>query len=145
MSNEVLILFKKSELEFLWPLAHPPVSRPPAVIPPAAEPFAYAEIRGGAVRHSANDLDDGGTIYESVNVSWPQAKIDDFVADNAANIYAVYGWTQGTGLDNDGTNPGDYATDAQVLLNIMPNHIFAGQKERVFAGEFSLEFSREFF
>lgn len=145
MRNEVLILLDKTLLNTLWAQAHPPITRPPAVIPPAAEPFAYAEIRGGAVRHSANDLDDGGTIYESVNVSWPQLEIDDFVTDNAADIFAVYGWTQGNGLDNDGTNPGDYATDAQVLLNIMPDHMFAGQKERVFAGEFSLEFSREFF
>jgi hypothetical protein len=161
MSNEVLMLIEKGLLNTLWTQAHPPVTRPPASIPPAAQPFAYAEIRGGAVRGGWKDKVDGGTTYEPVNIVWPQDIIDQFVADNAGDIFATYGWTQGNGLDNDGTNLGDYVTDPQGVLDIMldhpdgggaptftnPNwgHLFASQKERVFAGQFSLEFSREFF
>ena len=152
-------MLDQTVLNLYWTQAHPPITRPPAVIPPAAEPFSYAEIRGGAVRSDWLTIDDGGVTYEAVNIVWPQAKIDQFVADNAADIFAVYGWTQGSGLDNDGTNPGDYATDPQGFLNIMPNHLngdpptftnpnertrFAGQIERQFAGPFSLNFSKGF-
>ena len=119
------------------------------------------------VRGYWKDLPDGGDIYEVVNVI-DDGTLDQFLTDNASDIFAVYGWTQGNGLDN--SIPADgYPTEPQGVLNVMkdhivydedgnvvsttpatfdnPNwgHVFLGQSERVFAGEYSLEFSEEYF
>jgi len=146
--NEAWVLIDKPLLNSLWP-----------------DRNGTALDQG--VRGYWKDLPDGGDIYEVVNVI-DDGTLDQFLTDNASDIFAVYGWTQGNGLDN--SIPADgYPTEPQGVLDVMndhivydedgnvvsttpatfdnPNwgHVFLGQSERVFAGEYSLEFSEEYF
>ena len=155
--NDVWILIEKTLLDSLWASAQ---VKP---VPDNAKLLSHAAVRG-----FWKDKVSGDT-YEVVNVLRDgRAEIDEFIAFHSADILAVYGWTQGTGVDNDSDVDG-YPTIPQGVLDVMkdhvtydvngdvvsttpatfenPNwgHVFLGQKERVFAGEFSLEFSREFF
>jgi hypothetical protein len=151
MSIEVWILMEQAALDTAWDEAHPTDDTP---IP------ADVRLLNQGVRGFWKDLLDSGSDYEVVNVVSDDIQpILDFETANASDIFAIYGWTQGNGLDNDGTE-GGFKTIPQGVLDVMkdhPNgdpatfdspewgHVFLGQKERVFAGQFSLEFSREFF
>jgi hypothetical protein len=160
MSIEVWILMEQAALDTAWDEAHPTDD---SDIP------ADVQLLNQGVRGFWKDLPDSGSDYEVVNVVSDDIQpILDFEAANAADIFAIYGWTQGNGLDNDGTE-GGFETIPQGVLDVMkdhvvydengdvvsttpatfdnPNwgHVFLGQTERDFAGQFSLEFSREFF
>lgn len=153
MSHDVWILMEESALNLLWAQAHPVNKLTPI-------PASALLLSRGAVRGFWNTILDSGNTYEVVNVVRSDvAEIDSFVQLHAADIFATYGWTQGNGLDNDGTNAGDYETVPQGVLDVMrdhtgsvaptfesPNwgHVFVGQKERIFAGQFSLNFSEAF-
>ena len=150
MSNVVWMLIDKTLLDSLWP-----------------------DRNGTALDQGMRGFWKDVGIYEVVNVI-DEGKLDQFITDNAADIFATYGWTQGNGLDN--SIPADgYPTDPQGVLNVMKDHViydedgnvvsitpatfdnanwgqrFAGQgvpgtdQAQVFAGEYSLEFSEEFF
>ena len=106
---------------------------------------------------------DSGTD-EVVNVLLSESDLATFQTTHAADIAAIYGWVQGTGMDNLDT----FETVPQGVLDLMNNHdvydingdlvsstpptfntpnwghVFLGQKERIFAGEFSNEFAGEF-
>ena len=93
--------------------------------------------------------------YEVCNVLCNKSDLDAFVAAHAADISVVYGWSQGDGLDSF-----DAPTVPQGVLDVMqdhpdgspaifenPNfgHMFLGQKDRIFAGEFSTDFNEDFY
>ena len=102
--------------------------------------------------------------YEVVNVI-DDGTLDQFMVDHAADISARYDWVQGPGVDALDTGyptvPGEIvalmkdhvtsdengdvvSTTPPTLENPNWGHVFLGQKERIFAGEFSNEFSGEF-
>jgi hypothetical protein len=122
-------------------------------------------LRKGAVRGFWKDYVDSGTTYEVVNVVRQNtADIEAFRQAHVADIFAIEGWTQSNGFDNlyaqdSESNVIGYPTVPQHLLDVMkdhpnavpatfdnPNfgHSFSGQKERIFAGEFSNEFTGDF-
>lgn len=107
--------------------------------------------------------------YDVHNVLGSAEQIAAIVATLRAvdpnGVSNVFAWTQGTGVDSIDpypTVPADvlaamrphvtYGEDGEVVSSTpatldRPNwgHVFFGQSERVFAGEFSDEFSEEFF
>ena len=122
----------------------------------ANDPIATHGVRGHWADISPNEV---------LNVLLDAAALTTFVTANTADITAVYSWVQGNGLDNQSA----YPTDPTGVLSLMANnelhdvdgnlisstpatledpnwgHVFLGQPTRVFAGEFSNEFSEEFF
>lgn len=136
---EAWIVMNKAALDVLWTNAH--VENPPS---------SLVLITNG-VRGYWRDI----TPDDVVNVIGTEQEIDDFVAIYGAVITAVYSWTQGDGLDNLDA----YQTVPPGVLAVMkdhegaipptfsnPNwgHVFLGQEERIFAGQFSDEFTEEF-
>ena len=103
------------------------------------------------VRGYWKDITVGGVVYECCNVLALKPDLDAFMATYAADIHAVYGWVQGTGL---GTQ--DVPTIQQGVLDLLLTppaadgttswgHIFFGQTERQFCGNFSTDFNKDFF
>lgn len=155
------IVIRKTLLETLWQQSHPELDS--AGFPLTPIPDNALMLASGAVRGFWKDITDSAIVYETVNVIKSADDIEEFNTTHAADILAIYGWSQGSGLDNDIPENG-YPTVPQGVLDVMkdhiiedeppipptfdnPNwgHVFVGQKQRVFAGEFSLEFSEEFF
>lgn len=90
----------------------------------------------------------------------------DALLDELTGVTAVYAWTQGTGTDD--ISEDGWPTDPAPILALMNEnvtydengdvvsttpatyenpkwgHVFLGQQQRIFAGEFSDEFSEEF-
>ena len=104
-------------------------------------------------------------IYQVYNVIGTKEQIQQILAE-LTDVARVYAWTQGSGMDD----LDDWPTDPTDLLAVMkdhvtydengdptytpatlenPNwqHVFQGQQwtDRVFAGEFSNDFSGDFF
>jgi hypothetical protein len=145
---EVWVLMGKAALQVAWDIAHSGASNPDVA------------ILNQGIRGFWKDFQDSGNTYEVVNVVEDDIQpILDFQTAFSSDIFGIYGWTQGNGLDNDGTE-GGFITAPQVVLDVMkdhPNgdpptfenpswgHVFLGQAERDFSGEFSLQFSKEFF
>lgn len=140
---ESWIVIKKTALDSLW-----------------ADPARGVTVLGQAVRGFWKD---SGTD-EVVNVI-DDGSLDQFMIDHASDISARYDWVQGDGLDALDTG---YETIPNEVIALMkdhivydengdvvsttpatfdtPNwgHVFLGQKERIFAGEFSDEFTGDF-
>lgn len=139
MTLEAWIIMDKVILDQLWIAAH--TGNPPS---------SLILITNG-IRGFWRDI----TPDDVVNVIGTEQEIDDFVAIYGADITDVYSWIQGDGLDNLET----YQTVPPGVLDVMrdhpgaiaptfsnPNwgHVFLGQEERIFAGQFSDEFTEEF-
>ena len=148
MNLDTWILMDKTLLDSLWATAK-------GEAPPEALRLLTNGVRGF--------WKDSGT-NEVVNVLGTKEEIDAFNATYGADISAIYAWEQGPGFDNLTA----YETDPQGVLDLMrdhtlydasgnpigttpatfenPNwgHVFLGQSERIFAGEYSNEFSEEF-
>ena len=168
MKLDAWIVMKKSALETLWQDAHPAPVKPPTQIPADAMLLASAAVRG-----FWKDITDSGTVYEVVNVIKSPDEIEAFKAAHPGDILAVYGWTQGNGFDNLDAQDAEsnvigYPTIPQGVLDVMkdhvtydengdvisttpptfdtPNwgHVFVGQADRIFAGEFSNEFTGDY-
>jgi len=149
MILEAWILMDKTLLDSLWAVAK------------GDDPPASLALLTNGVRDYWKD---SGTD-EVVNVIGTEEAINDFQTEHAAGIAAIYAWIQGPGLDNLDV----YPTVPQGVLDLMldfitydgdgnpigstpptfdtPNwgHVFLGQSERIFAGEFTDEFTQEFF
>ncbi len=139
MNLDAWILMNKTLLNSLWDIAK-------GGSPPPDLRLLTDGVRGF--------WKDSGT-NEVVNVLGTQEEIDAFNATYGADIAVIYAWDQGPGFDNLVA----YQTDPQGVLDLMkdhpngdpatfenPNwgHVFLGQAERIFAGEFSDEFTQEF-
>ena len=143
MNLDAWILMDKALLDSLWSSAK-------SDSPPADLRLITDGVRGF--------WKDSGTD-EVVNVLGTKEEIDTFNATYGADIAVIYAWDQGPGFDNLVA----YGTDPQGVLDLMldnvddqgthtpatfenPNwgHVFFGQAERIFAGEFTDEFTQEF-
>ena len=148
---ETWILIDKTALNTMWSQSHPTDETP---IPDNVKLLNQA-IRGF--------WKDSGQ-YEVVNVI-DDGTLDQFMIDHAADIGGRYDWVQGPGVDALDTG---YPTIPAEVLALMkdhvtydengditgttpatyanPNwrHVFLGQSERIFAGEYSNEFTGEF-
>lgn len=102
--------------------------------------------------------------YEVYNVVGTQAQVQE-ILDALTDVAHVYAWGQGDGLDN----LNEWPTDPTNILAVMKDHvtydengnvtsttpattdspqwghIFLGQQERIFAGEFGADFSGDFY
>lgn len=161
MNIDAWIQMEKGALQVLWDLSHPDPDGEGNFPPiPAQAKFMQRGVRG-----FWKDITVGPDTFEVVNVLKSVDDIATFEAANASDIRWIYSWVQGNGLDN----LDDYPTIPQDILDVMldhpiydvdgnqigstpatfanPNwgHNFLGQKTRIFAGEFSTEFSQEFF
>jgi malate synthase len=94
--------------------------------------------------------------HEVYNTIGSESDVTALVNELAPAVARVFAWTQGDGLDNQGvisTIPANVLAvmkdheDTTPATHENPNwgHLFLGQRERVFAGEWSNEFNEEFF
>lgn len=104
------------------------------------------------------------TDYEVYNTIGSEASIQALVDELGPGVARTFGWTQGPGtdsLDEFTTLPDDvlavmrdfidYDGDGNPIGSTPPTvanpnwgHLFLGQSERIFAGEFSNEFTGEY-
>lgn len=127
---------------------------------PDEAPFSqsYADAKTGRWKTFA-----GG--YEVYNVLGTESEIQD-ILDALTDVARVYAWGQGDGYDDASLWPSDitdiiavmkdhpdtYAPDGNPLTYTpatmeRPNwgHMFAGQEQRLFAGDFNDDFNEDFF
>ncbi len=128
-----------------------------AAIDPGPEPetkeiwhYLYRNAKSGFW----NDFTGGFRVYNvpASNQVQIQALIDQF---NPADVARVYAWIQGPGYDDLDAWPTD-PTDILAVMKDHPGpvpptlenpnwgHVFFGQSERIFAGDFSNDFNGDF-
>lgn len=124
----------------------------------ANEPFSYTH--SNAITGHWKSFGE----YEVYNVVGTQAQVQE-ILDALTDVAHVYAWGQGDGLDN----LNEWPTDPTNILAVMKDHvtydengnvtsttpattdspqwghIFLGQQERIFAGEFGTDFSGDFY
>ena len=142
MNIDAWIVMDKATLVTLWEQAHPTDETP---IPD------NVKLLSGGVRGFWKDVSGD----EVVNVLDSVDNINAFQQAHIASVTIIYGWVQGTGHDNLDV----YETIPAGVLALMmdhpgsipatfenPNwgHVFLGQSERIFAGDFSNDFNGDF-
>lgn len=103
-------------------------------------------------------------IYRVYNLLATKEELDQIAAELGVDLYAIYGWVQGSGYDNIGayeTLPADVlavmkdnitfdvngnptGTTPATYNNPNWGHVFFGQSERIFAGSFNNGFGGGF-
>jgi len=140
MILEAWILMDQIALDILWAAAH------------TESPPENLKLITNGVRGFWNDI----ATDEVINVIGTSQEINDLVALIGVDVNVVYAWDQGPGYDS----LDDFPTVPPGVLALMkdhieppapatfsnPNwgHVFLGQSERIFAGQFSDEFTEEF-
>ena len=135
-------------LDILWDAAH------------TESPPENLKLITNGVRGYWNDI----ATDEVINVIGTSQEVNDLVALIGVDVNVVYAWDQGPGYDSlddfPTVPPGilalmkdfiQYDEDGIPIGSIPPTfsnpnwgHVFLGQSERIFAGQFSDEFTEEF-